>query len=131
MNDSKLFSTGQQNWIQEHGLQTITRHDKTFSSIEYKIKQSLHSTSVNVLRIYALKSSEESKKFKQSFGESNIVRVWVDMHSLDEKNSIEKIIERGFQIPENGLRVIHGRLNLSNESVNTSLQSSSELKRKS
>lgn len=102
-------------------VRSLSKHDKKFGQLEYQLKMSLHCVSVNILRIYALHTAEENAYFKQLCEGQNPVETFIDLHGLDENNNINAIVQRGFKIPENGMRITCGRIELSPPPIDASI----------
>jgi hypothetical protein len=98
----------QNNQIQELELRfkQIVRHSSEFSKLEYLLRFSLNSLAVSIVRAFKIRTSQEINNFLQK-GDS-FIETWIDSKYLDEKNSKEQILEKGFVISENGLKVTVG-----------------------
>lgn len=84
-----------------------------FSSLEYKLRLALKSVSATVVRAFALKSQQQTEEWMRNIvGERSIVESWIDVSQLNGENTIQRIVERGIQVPEYGVRISCGNIHL-------------------
>ncbi|KAG2378721.1 hypothetical protein C9374_007869 [Naegleria lovaniensis] len=117
----------------------IPRQDPFFHHLEYSVKLAIGAVSCSVSRVYCLRDATEYNQFKQyqqlSMNSSGgFLDVWLNLNDsshMGSNNTLESIISEGFQIPENGMRVSIGRINLdpNTQQMHTSLIANQNLSR--
>ena len=96
----------------------IPRQDPFYNYLEYSLRLAVGSVSSTAFRIYSLKESSEYHQFRSTIGDGGLMDVWINLNDLEaigSQNTLENIVCDGFNVPEAGIKLSVGRVNLSPE----------------
>lgn len=96
-NDQPMSFPG---WLR--GLRLLTPHDDEFHAVQYLLRASLASLSVNLMSVHAVNSPLADANWEGSHIGTPVLDSWVNSEHLPDGNTIKDIISHGgqFQIPD-------------------------------
>jgi vacuolar-type H+-ATPase subunit D/Vma8 len=92
--------------------------DPEFARVQYLLRLALRSASARVLAIHSVSSPHLNLQFDKASKQGLQLDSWIDTAMLDDHNTLQRIVERGFALPDCGAVFPTGEIGGLDQDVN-------------